>query len=146
MSYTHLVVTLWYPTHTHTHTLSNSDDPYLFFNRHCSEPLYTHSNSDDPYLFFNRQYGDPLVPYTHLVVTLWYRAPELLLGQQLYSTAVDVWSCGCIVAGILTGVCVCACVCVRACVKVCCGCVVLWLHCGGDLDRCVCVCMCVCTV
>jgi len=111
MSYTHLVVTLWYPTHTHTHTLSNSDDPYLFFNRHCSEPLYTHSNSDDPYLFFNRQYGDPLVPYTHLVVTLWYRAPELLLGQQLYSTAVDVWSCGCIMAEILTGACVCACMC-----------------------------------
>lgn len=51
-----------------------------------------------------RQYGDPLVPYTHLVVTLWYRAPELLLGQQLYSTAVDVWSCGCIMAEILTGV------------------------------------------
>jgi len=50
-----------------------------------------------------RQYGDPLQPYTHLVVTLWYRAPELLLGQQLYSTAVDVWSCGCIMAEILTG-------------------------------------------
>ncbi|XP_048489946.2 serine/threonine-protein kinase ppk23-like [Beta vulgaris subsp. vulgaris] len=29
-----------------------------------------------------RQYGSPLKPYTHLVVTLWYRAPELLLGQK----------------------------------------------------------------
>jgi cell division cycle 2-like protein len=28
-----------------------------------------------------RQYGSPLKPYTHLVVTLWYRAPELLLGE-----------------------------------------------------------------
>ena len=27
-----------------------------------------------------RQYGSPLRPYTHNVVTLWYRAPELLLG------------------------------------------------------------------
>ena len=28
-----------------------------------------------------RQYGSPLRPYTHMVVTLWYRAPELLLGM-----------------------------------------------------------------
>jgi cell division cycle 2-like protein len=27
-----------------------------------------------------RKYGNPLMPYTNLVVTLWYRAPELLLG------------------------------------------------------------------
>lgn len=30
-----------------------------------------------------RQYGSPLKPYTHMVVTLWYRAIELLLGEQL---------------------------------------------------------------
>lgn len=48
-----------------------------------------------------RQYGEPLKPYTHLVVTLWYRAPELLLGARTYSTAVDVWSCGCIMAELL---------------------------------------------
>ena len=29
-----------------------------------------------------RQYGSPLRPYTHMVVTLWYRAPELLLGMS----------------------------------------------------------------
>jgi cyclin-dependent kinase 2 len=29
-------------------------------------------------------------------VTLWYRAPEILLGQKVYSTAVDIWSIGCI--------------------------------------------------
>ena len=28
-----------------------------------------------------RQFGSPLRPYTHMVVTLWYRAPELLLGM-----------------------------------------------------------------
>lgn len=32
------------------------------------------------------------------VVTLWYRAPEILLGCKFYSTAVDVWSIGCIFA------------------------------------------------
>ena len=47
------------------------------------------------------QYGSPLAPYTHMVVTLWYRAPELLLGQRLYSTAVDAWSIGCIMAELL---------------------------------------------
>ncbi|XWS69202.1 hypothetical protein CRYUN_Cryun04dG0159300 [Craigia yunnanensis] len=48
-----------------------------------------------------RQYGSPLKPYTHLVVTLWYRAPELLLGAREYSTAIDVWSLGCIMAELL---------------------------------------------
>ncbi len=33
-----------------------------------------------------REYGEPLRPYTALVVTLWYRAPELLLGAKTYST------------------------------------------------------------
>lgn len=32
------------------------------------------------------------------VVTLWYRAPEILLGSRQYSTPVDVWSVGCIFA------------------------------------------------
>ncbi|XP_076898028.1 cyclin-dependent kinase G-2-like isoform X2 [Bidens hawaiensis] len=50
----------------------------------------------------SRQYGSPLKPYTHLVVTLWYRAPELLLGTKLYSTAIDMWSLGCIMAELLS--------------------------------------------
>nr|XP_036216809.1 serine/threonine-protein kinase PITSLRE isoform X3 [Bactrocera oleae]XP_036216810.1 serine/threonine-protein kinase PITSLRE isoform X3 [Bactrocera oleae] len=43
-----------------------------------------------------REYGSPLKNYTSLVVTLWYRAPELLLGTLEYSTPIDVWSVGCI--------------------------------------------------
>ncbi|KAK4704136.1 cell division cycle 2-like, partial [Phenoliferia sp. Uapishka_3] len=43
-----------------------------------------------------RTYGDPLGDMTQLVVTLWYRSPELLLGATEYSTAVDMWSIGCI--------------------------------------------------
>ncbi|KAE8664609.1 Cyclin-dependent kinase G-2 [Hibiscus syriacus] len=49
-----------------------------------------------------RHYGIPLKPYTHLVVTLWYRAPELLLGARQYSTAIDMWSLGCIMAELLS--------------------------------------------
>mmetsp|Transcript_28440 Transcript_28440/g.40764 ORF Transcript_28440/g.40764 Transcript_28440/m.40764 type:complete len:396 (-) Transcript_28440:303-1490(-) len=45
----------------------------------------------------------PAGQYTHEVVTLWYRAPELLLGAQRYSSAVDVWSIGCIFAEMVTG-------------------------------------------
>ena len=30
------------------------------------------------------------------IVTLWYRAPEILLGQKEYSTPIDIWSIGCI--------------------------------------------------
>ncbi|KAF7969222.1 hypothetical protein HWV62_27931 [Athelia sp. TMB] len=50
-----------------------------------------------------RQYGDPVGVggMTQLVVTLWYRAPEILLGATTYSTAVDMWSVGCIFAELL---------------------------------------------
>ncbi|KAL8037902.1 hypothetical protein ABFX02_11G067900 [Erythranthe guttata] len=50
----------------------------------------------------SRQYGSPLKPYTQLVVTLWYRSPELLLGAKEYSTAIDMWSLGCIMAEFLS--------------------------------------------
>ncbi len=45
-----------------------------------------------------RAFGLPVRAYTHEVVTLWYRAPEILLGVQHYSTPVDIWSLGCIFA------------------------------------------------
>jgi serine/threonine protein kinase len=43
----------------------------------------------------------PVRPYTHEVITLWYRAPEILLGSQAYSMPVDIWSAGCIFAEML---------------------------------------------
>eukprot|EP00245_Coleochaete_scutata_P004586 TRINITY_DN17307_c0_g1_i1.p1 TRINITY_DN17307_c0_g1~~TRINITY_DN17307_c0_g1_i1.p1 ORF type:complete len:303 (+),score=45.16 TRINITY_DN17307_c0_g1_i1:204-1112(+) len=43
-----------------------------------------------------RAFGIPVRTFTHEVVTLWYRAPEILLGSVEYSTPVDVWSVGCI--------------------------------------------------
>ncbi|KAG6481213.1 hypothetical protein ZIOFF_057809 [Zingiber officinale] len=45
-----------------------------------------------------RAFGIPVRTLTHEVVTLWYRAPEILLGAHCYSTPVDVWSVGCIFA------------------------------------------------
>jgi len=45
-----------------------------------------------------RAFGIPMRTYTHEVVTLWYRAPEVLLGARHYSTAIDMWSVGCIFA------------------------------------------------
>ncbi|KAF7436972.1 hypothetical protein PC9H_003806 [Pleurotus ostreatus] len=50
-----------------------------------------------------RRYGDPVGVggMTQLVVTLWYRAPEILLGAKTYSTAIDMWSVGCIFAELI---------------------------------------------
>jgi serine/threonine protein kinase len=45
----------------------------------------------------------PAGQYTHEVVTLWYRAPELLLGAERYSSSVDVWSIGCVMGEMCTG-------------------------------------------
>jgi len=50
-----------------------------------------------------RAFGVPLRAYTHEIVTLWYRAPEVLLGIKTYSTGVDMWSIGCIFAEMVLG-------------------------------------------
>jgi len=49
-----------------------------------------------------RAFSMPLRVYTHEVVTLWYRAPEILLGQVRYGPTMDIWSLGCIVAEMAT--------------------------------------------
>ncbi|XP_033210916.1 cyclin-dependent kinase 1 [Belonocnema kinseyi] len=49
-----------------------------------------------------RAFGIPVRVYTHEVVTLWYRAPEILLGATRYSCAIDIWSIGCIFAEMAT--------------------------------------------
>ncbi|KAI9365638.1 kinase-like domain-containing protein [Pilaira anomala] len=45
-----------------------------------------------------RAYGIPVRSYSHEVVTLWYRAPDVLMGSRQYSTSIDLWSAGCIFA------------------------------------------------
>lgn len=42
-------------------------------------------------------------PLTSRVVTLWYRAPELLLGATNYGIGIDLWSAGCLLAEMFTG-------------------------------------------
>ncbi|EME30920.1 cyclin-dependent serine/threonine protein kinase isoform 1 [Galdieria sulphuraria] len=62
-----------------------------------------------------REYASPLRPFTPKVVTLWYRAPELLLASSSvrkenaqtmkirYSTSVDMWAAGCLFGELLLG-------------------------------------------
>ncbi|CAD6993831.1 cyclin-dependent kinase 2 [Ceratitis capitata] len=45
-----------------------------------------------------RAFNVPMRAYTHEVVTLWYRAPEILLSTKYYATGMDIWSLGCIFA------------------------------------------------
>ncbi|XP_026395958.1 probable serine/threonine-protein kinase At1g54610 [Papaver somniferum] len=52
------------------------------------------ANSFDP---------DKKRPLTSRVVTLWYRAPELLLGSTDYGVGIDLWSAGCLLAEMFTG-------------------------------------------
>jgi serine/threonine protein kinase len=44
--------------------------------------------------------GEPNVAY---ICSRFYRAPELILGATDYTTAIDVWSAGCVFAELLTG-------------------------------------------
>ncbi|EUB61397.1 Cell division protein kinase [Echinococcus granulosus] len=56
-------------------------------------------------LGFSRLFYQPLKPLADLdpvVVTFWYRAPELLLGARHYTKAIDIWAIGCIFAELLT--------------------------------------------
>ncbi|GMT03035.1 hypothetical protein PENTCL1PPCAC_25209, partial [Pristionchus entomophagus] len=54
---------------------------------------------------FARIFHNPLKPLSDqdpVVVTYWYRAPELLLGAKHYTKAIDVWAIGCIFSELLT--------------------------------------------
>ncbi|KDQ63776.1 hypothetical protein JAAARDRAFT_148442 [Jaapia argillacea MUCL 33604] len=83
---------------------------------HCHERWILHRDLKTSNLLMNnrgtikvadfglaRRYGDPVGVggLTQLVVTLWYRAPEVLMGATTYSTAIDMWSVGCIFAELL---------------------------------------------
>lgn len=50
-----------------------------------------------------RAFGIPVNTFSNEVVTLWYRAPDVLLGSRNYSTSIDMWSAGCIMAEIYSG-------------------------------------------
>mmetsp|Transcript_24576 Transcript_24576/g.48849 ORF Transcript_24576/g.48849 Transcript_24576/m.48849 type:complete len:293 (-) Transcript_24576:68-946(-) len=83
---------------------------------YCHHHRVLHRDLKPPNLLINREgqlkladfglaraFGIPVRSYTHEVVTLWYRAPDVLLGSRKYSTPVDVWSIGCIFAEMANG-------------------------------------------
>lgn len=45
----------------------------------------------------------PSHTYSHEVVTLWYRPPDVLLGSTNYTTSLDIWGVGCILVEMLNG-------------------------------------------
>jgi negative regulator of PHO system len=50
-----------------------------------------------------RAFGIPVNTFSNEVATLWYRAPDVLLGSRTYNTSIDIWSAGCIMAEMYTG-------------------------------------------
>jgi len=52
-----------------------------------------------------REFSDSNLTVKNEVSTLWYRAPELLMGSATYTPLIDEWSCGCITLEMLTGRC-----------------------------------------
>ena len=50
-----------------------------------------------------RAFVPPIRMFTHEVVTLWYRAPEILLGSKTYALPVDMWSIGCVLFVMIGG-------------------------------------------
>ena len=74
---------------------------------YCHHHRVLHRDLKPPNLLINREgqlkladfglaraFGIPVRSYTHEVVTLWYRAPDVLMGSRRYSTPVDIWSVG----------------------------------------------------
>lgn len=49
-----------------------------------------------------RAFVPPIRPFTHEVVTLWYRSPEILLGMKAYALPMDMWAVGAIIAEMST--------------------------------------------
>lgn len=45
----------------------------------------------------------PSRTYTHEIVTLWYRPPDVLLGSTHYTTSLDIWGVGCIFIEMISG-------------------------------------------
>lgn len=83
---------------------------------YCHHHRVLHRDLKPPNLLINREgqlkladfglaraFGIPVRSYTHEVVTLWYRAPDVLMGSRRYSTPVDIWSVGCIFAEMANG-------------------------------------------
>lgn len=106
----------WIVSSPHPHCLNRKTDKQLHRDLKTSNLLMNNRGQIKVADFgLARKFGDPLGEMTQLVVTLWYRfvhllimpyptdgrSPELLLGAKEYTTAVDMWSVGCIFAELM---------------------------------------------
>jgi serine/threonine protein kinase len=51
----------------------------------------------------SRSFSFPMPKFTKEIATLWYRAPEIMFGDDCYGTGLDIWSTGCIMVELFTG-------------------------------------------
>jgi serine/threonine protein kinase len=51
----------------------------------------------------SRKSKDALCTFKYYIVTLWYRAPEILTHSRTYTNSIDIWACGCVLAEMITG-------------------------------------------
>ena len=68
----------------------------------CLKLHYT-TNNYILFLGLARAKSVPSHTYSHEVVTLWYRPPDVLLGSTNYTTSLDIWGVGCILVEMLNG-------------------------------------------
>lgn len=89
-------------THCHNHGVMHRDlkPSNLLIENNPTVPHLSCIKVGD--LGLGRAYSIPIKSYTHEIVTLWYRAPEILLGISHYGLGVDIWSVGCIFAELST--------------------------------------------
>ncbi len=93
--------------HSHGILHRNIKPKHLLISTPNNEPPNKHTLSQAHILLSDfalvRLMSHPRREYTSEVVTLWYRPPEILMGERCYTEQVDVWSIGCVLGELLCG-------------------------------------------